>query len=256
MAGNRDLAEELKNRARSLGVGEVRCITVKALRRSKKELCDQVTEILPGVNSVISFLIPIPRGALHILKDTSRGMPYYTRLAGIWGRFVDEISARISVYLEGRGFDAAPVFVCTPLEIRGERDFWGYASQIDLAVLSGLGWKGKNGLLLSPGYGPRIGVGTVLTNAVLEGETPSKVGKCPDDCTICIEKCPASALDGTGKVDRAACARAQAMTPISSMMAGQFSMKEHAPMIVNVGAVDEHIWYTCNACMIYCPIGQ
>lgn len=255
MAGESKLTEELKDQARSLGVREMRFVTVKSLRHSK-ELCNQITEILPGVNSVLSFLIPFPKGSLHILKDTSRGLPYYTRLAGIGGRIVDEISVKISVYLEGRGFDATPVFVCTPLEIRGELDFWGYASQIDLAALSGLGWKGKNGLLLSPEYGPRIEVGTVLTDAVLEEENPSDIGKCPDDCTICIEKCPVNALDGTGKVNRVACARAQAMTPISSMMARQFSMKEHADMIMNVGAVDEHIWYTCNACIICCPIGQ
>jgi hypothetical protein len=38
-------------------------------------------------------------------------------------------------------------------------------------------------------------------------------------------------------------------------MTKEFSMKDHRDMIVNVGAVDEHTWYRCNACVINCPIG-
>jgi hypothetical protein len=32
-------------------------------------------------------------------------------------------------------------------------------------------------------------------------------------------------------------------------------VKENLSMLVNVGSVDEHFWYTCNACATSCRIG-
>ncbi len=78
---------------------------------------------------------------------------------------------------------------------------------------------------------------------------------CPEDCFLCVEKCPAEAIDGSGKVDREKCTKVQALAPLSLMMAKEFPVKENLSMIVNVGSVDEHVWYTCNACVVSCPIG-
>jgi len=45
------------------------------------------------------------------------------------------------------------------------------------------------------------------------------------------------------------------LAPLSLMMGKDFPVKENLSMVLNVGAVDEHVWYTCNACVIICPIG-
>jgi epoxyqueuosine reductase QueG len=127
-------------------------------------------------------------------------------------------------------------------------------SQIDLAARSGLGWIGKNGLLISAEHGTRVGIGTVLTDAALKHDAPLAQG-CPEDCLLCVEQCPAAALDGTGKVDRVKCTRIQAMAPISMMLAKDFDVKENISMLVNMGAVDEHVWYQCHTCVVSCPVG-
>jgi epoxyqueuosine reductase QueG len=171
-----------------------------------------------------------------------------------WTKVTDGISLNISLYLETQGFVAVPIFACTPLEIRGKLDLWGYVSQIDIAANSGLGWKGKNGLLISPEDGPRVGVGTVLTDAPLQGDARLNQ-RCPDECLICVDGCPSKALDGTGRVNRLNCTVTQAIAPLSLMMTKEFSIKEHRDMIVNVGGVDEHTWYKCNACVVNCPMG-
>lgn len=67
--------------------------------------------------------------------------------------------------------------------------------------------------------------------------------------------CPSKALDGTGKVNRLTCTVIHAIAPLSLMMTKHFSAKENMDMILNVGAVDEHTWYRCNACVVNCLVG-
>ena len=62
------------------------------------------------------------------------------------------------------------------------------------ASLAGLGWIGKNCLLITPDHGPRVRWGTILTNASLEAGTPMEV-KC-GECTECVEACPAQTFTG------------------------------------------------------------
>lgn len=63
------------------------------------------------------------------------------------------------------------------------------------ATCSGLGWIGKNGLLINKDYGSKLSWATVLTNAPLEADPPITRSEC-GDCTLCIEHCPSGALKG------------------------------------------------------------
>ena len=48
------------------------------------------------------------------------------------------------------------------------------------ATSAGLGWIGKNGLLISADYGPRLSLATVLTDARLGPDAPMEHGLCGD----------------------------------------------------------------------------
>ena len=63
------------------------------------------------------------------------------------------------------------------------------------ATLAGLGWIGKNGLLISRTYGPRLSFATVLTDAPLEVDEPVVSGQC-GECSLCVEHCPSAAITG------------------------------------------------------------
>ncbi len=87
---------------------------------------------------------------------------------------------------EGRSFaDSAPIM---------ER-YW--------AVQAGLGWIGKNGLLIIPKLGSFFVLGVMLINLDLEPdeEMPNKCGP----CERCIKSCPTSALLGGGLMDARRC---------------------------------------------------
>ncbi len=63
------------------------------------------------------------------------------------------------------------------------------------ATSAGLGWIGKNGLLISPDYGPRLSLATVLTDAPLPADEPMEYSLC-GGCSLCVTHCPSQAITG------------------------------------------------------------
>ena len=69
----------------------------------------------------------------------------------------------------------------------------GPISHKAIARLAGLGWIGRNGLLITPEHGPRVRMGTVLTNMPMGANTEPMQNDC-GDCTACIDNCPTRSL--------------------------------------------------------------
>jgi epoxyqueuosine reductase QueG len=63
------------------------------------------------------------------------------------------------------------------------------------ATSAGVGWVGKNGLLINPDHGPRLTLATVLTDAPLAVDRPIEESRC-GSCTLCIDHCPSKAITG------------------------------------------------------------
>lgn len=61
------------------------------------------------------------------------------------------------------------------------------------ATCAGLGWIGKCALLITPEFGPRLRLGTILTNADFETGRPIMESRC-GDCTLCVQACPYKAV--------------------------------------------------------------
>lgn len=80
-----------------------------------------------------------------------------------------------------------------------------------LAVRSGLGQFGRNGLISVGPYGTRVSIQTVLLDAEIETHDimAKELSPMCEGCGSCIRVCPMNALDGTGRVDIAKCLRAQ-----------------------------------------------
>jgi epoxyqueuosine reductase len=71
------------------------------------------------------------------------------------------------------------------------------------AVRSGVGFYGKNTLVITRKYGSWVVLGTLITEVEVE-RTPRLNLDC-GSCTLCIEACPTGALDEPGTVDSTKC---------------------------------------------------
>jgi epoxyqueuosine reductase len=73
----------------------------------------------------------------------------------------------------------------------------------EAAARAGVGFYGKNTLLITRRHGSWVVLGTLVTEAVVEATPP--LGLDCGSCTLCIEACPTGALDEPGTLDSTKC---------------------------------------------------
>ena len=100
-----------------------------------------------------------------------------------------------------RKMDALAMKIAEALENAGYRALGklktGRFPHKTVALRAGLGFIGKNNLLITPEYGCGVMLGKVLTDAPFEASyTDPPVPDC-GDCAICAEVCPTGAILGT-----------------------------------------------------------
>ena len=107
-------------------------------------------------------------------------------------QLLDSIAIRTSNLIQSLGHRALPI----PASQRvNEKELEGLIPHKTVATRAGLGWIGKNALLITPQYGPRVRLVSVLTNAPLRPSQPISESKC-ERCLLCVKACPAGALKG------------------------------------------------------------
>ncbi|WP_067049875.1 4Fe-4S binding protein [Methanofollis ethanolicus] len=164
-------------------------------------------DVFPGLASVVVIGVTVPKGAF---KPLPRGRAQYTNTLMAGTATLRVAAFALARSLEDEGYDAAIV----PCE-GSEFGYW-YADRktlmADLSIKyaawrAGLGSFGKNHLLITDRFGPRVRLAAVLTDAPLDPGHP-KGGLLSDrcaGCTRCIEACPVGAITPDG-IDRQACA--------------------------------------------------
>jgi epoxyqueuosine reductase len=83
----------------------------------------------------------------------------------------------------------------------------------EAAARSGVGFYGKNTLLITRKHGSWVVLGTLVTTAQLDATQPLDLD-C-GSCTLCIEACPTGALDEPGVVDSTKCLSYWTQAPAS-----------------------------------------
>jgi len=74
-----------------------------------------------------------------------------------------------------------------------------------IAFEAGLGFIGKNTMLIVPGHGSYLYLAEILTTAALDFDPPEPVKDRCGPCVLCMEACPTGALESPFSLDAARC---------------------------------------------------
>jgi epoxyqueuosine reductase len=107
----------------------------------------------------------------------------------------------------------------------------------EAAARSGVGFYGKNTLLITRRFGSWVVLGTLVTDRELEPTTPLALD-C-GSCTLCIEACPTGALDEPGTLDATKCL-------------SYWTQSAHDPPEAYREALESQV-YGCDICQDVCP---
>jgi epoxyqueuosine reductase len=151
----------------------------------------------------------------------ARGGDYHTLL---WRKLEELLGLMraLSPGINGRAVaDTAPLL---------ERDF---------ARLAGLGWIGKNTMLIDRKLGSFTFLGALLVDAELEYDAPHDADHC-GSCTLCLDLCPTQAFTGPYQLDAARCI--------------SYWTIEHRGMLSDQSASELGGWvFGCDVCQDVCP---
>ncbi len=152
--------------------------------------------LLRGARSVAVVGVHLLDGAFELAPSRPYSITY--QVANLE---LDRIAFRVAKQLQERGHRALQVPASPPYDLARNM---GDLSHRHAAWLAGIGVFGKSSLLLSPEFGPRIRLSSVVTDAPLEPSAPLEVDLC-GDCDACLRACPVDALQGPGIVDKGVC---------------------------------------------------
>jgi len=113
----------------------------------------------------------------------------------------------------------------------------------DAAALAGLGIIGKNNLLVTPEYGPRVRLRGLFIDLDLTVTGPTAFSPCETCHMPCVPACPQSAFEG-GSYSRASC---------DKQMKEDVASREIFEESQNVDSAGVCIRY-CRACELACPV--
>lgn len=103
--------------------------------------------------------------------------------------FLDQLALRLANFIQRQGYEALPIGASQIVDWQKQT---AHVSHKKLGQLSGLGWIGRNNLLVNKKLGSQFRLVTVLTDFPLKQDKPVKedCGK----CRLCMVICPAKAI--------------------------------------------------------------
>jgi len=187
------------------------------------------TDIMPAARGIIVLAKVLPKGII-----TSDNAAVYTLHHTKLLEQLDTLAYDVTLFIEQHGGMAIPIPADDPY-FHWEEDRkhgMGLLSHRHAAVKAGLGSLGKNALLITPQYGNRVRLVTVLTDIAFE--SPQEVTDlCLTDCHRCVDVCHSGAQTGSYFVEQKTCRH-----------------------YMSTKSDRGHSLYCCWQCQAACPAGQ
>ena len=151
---------------------------------------------------------------------------------------LEKVVAEITGILEKRGakYHVPPVAQNNETELLAPFSFKAAAAR------AGIGWYGKNDVIITERYGPRIRLSAILIDAPFIYGQPFTESRCPDGCTKCVDICPCKALKNR---------RWTVGTQRSEIIDYQKCNRMRSAFIKKLGRKN-----ACGRCLAVCPFGR
>lgn len=189
-----DLTSRVKDLASSLGADLVGVARAESFAEAPEG--HRPADLLRGARSVIAMAIHLPDAAFESAPSREYSMSYM-----VANRELDRIAFHVARFLQNAGYRSVQVPASPPYDLAKNM---GDLSHRHAGYLAGLGVFGKNCLLLSATFGPRMRLVSVITEASLTADRPLELDLC-QECSRCLRACPARAFMGERLVDKQKC---------------------------------------------------
>lgn len=144
-------------------------------------------DILGKLDKAICLGARLSRGILdEIVNAPTRLYFHHYRTVNM---SLDQAALKVCNYIQKKDYLALPIPASQILDWQNQK---AHLSHKKLGVLAGLGWIGRNNLLVNKHLGSQFRLVSILTNIPLKVDKPIKED-CKD-CRLCIGACPAKAI--------------------------------------------------------------
>jgi len=156
-------------------------------------------ELLKKFDKAVCLGVRLSGAILSEIKDApTRLYFHHYRTVNV---FLDQAALKLCNYIQREGCLALSVGASQIVDWQKQR---AHLSHKKLGYLAGLGWIGRNNLLVNKQLGSQFRLVSILTNMPLKVDKPIK-STC-GSCHKCKSICPAGAIkDGPGDFDHQAC---------------------------------------------------
>ncbi|MFH2046030.1 MAG: 4Fe-4S double cluster binding domain-containing protein [Pseudomonadota bacterium] len=203
-----------------------------------RELKVNPPDLLDGFTHAVSIAIQLPVAVFETITD--KPTPVYSAIYKTANSILDELAYRTSVLLQKDGYLSLPV---PASQILDRKNWYAAISHKAVARMAGLGWQGKNLLLITPQFGSRVRLVTILTQAPLTADTPME-NRC-GSCMLCRNSCPVQAIRGVNTADH----YKDREEALHFSRCVEKLMEEYAKL-PDIGAP------ICGICIKVCPFGR
>ncbi len=253
------MKEKIKKFVLGLGIDDVGITSVKDYKSPKSP---DLQSIFPGAKSLVVLAYK------ELSNCESENMQIATggRLDTL--EFARSSNYRVARFLE-RECKATAMTVPPSYPLHMSYETKGTVGDVSLrhaAIAAGLGNFGRHNLVIHPTIGSRVVFTAVITNLELSSDPPVTERLCTD-CNVCVDHCPAHALDEEGKTDDMKCLRSSQPYGIGSAIRFWIKFAESPIEEQKKMVKDVNFWrlyqagfigfqYFCFNCIKSCPIGQ
>lgn len=174
---------QLKKFSQSLGID---LFGVADINKIKKDFMLS-KKLLEKFNRAVSLGVRLSKSILEEIESAPTRL-YFHHYRAV-NNFLDQIALNLSSYIQKKGFLSLPVPASQIVDWQNQK---AHLSHKQIGYFAGLGWIGRNNLLVNKDLGSQFRLVCVLTDMPLKIDRPTKED-C-GSCRLCIEVCPVGAI--------------------------------------------------------------